>query len=344
MEYITTNEQLAKAAQEWGEKKEIGIDIECENNLHHYGAYIALVQISTKTKDYVVDVLAVTEFSPLIEVLENSAIEKIFHDVGFDLRIIHKEFDCRPKNLFDTQIAALLLGKEKIGLDSLLEGLGVKKEKKFQMADWTKRPLKKEMLEYAVKDTAYLIRLRDMLRKELEKKGRLAWVEEECNHVENNEWEYKEGGFFDLKGLQTLSGKERAVLKRLYALRDRLARKVDRPVHYIISTKRLVTLAQDPPKDWRRLHSVHPIVKRQARDFSDAVRKGRQEHVELPKKEKYRFAPADKLKLEKLGKLRNAIGEKLGIAGHLIMNKEQMQQMVLGKNMLRKWQKELVKI
>jgi ribonuclease D len=345
MDFIETQEQLEKAAKEWSKGKEIGIDIECENNLHHYGSYIALVQISTKDKDYVLDILAIKDFSPLILLLENKNVQKIFHDVGFDLRIIHKEFNCRPKNLFDTQMAALLLGKEHLSLGALLEEyLDIKKEKKFQMADWTKRPLTDAMLSYAVKDTAHLIKLKNILVKELKNKDRLSWVEEECDFIEDNEWEYNEGGFFDLKGIRNITDVERAVMKRLFKLRDKLAEEVDRPVHFIFPNKRMFQFTQDLPKDWTAVKGVHPIVKQRSYLFMKEVKQGLSESIAMPEVKRLRFSVEDKSKLEQLNVKRNFIAKNLGIAGHLIMNKEQMQKIVATGKMdcLRSWQKKLI--
>ena len=119
--YITTIEELEVAAKEWSEEKELAIDLECENNLHHYGLKIALIQISSRIHHWIVDTLALKDLKPLIKVLEDQKVMKVFHDVGFDFRILKKELDCNPKNIFDTQIAALFCRREEIGLGNLYE-------------------------------------------------------------------------------------------------------------------------------------------------------------------------------------------------------------------------------
>jgi len=143
--YIDDKRSLEEASKEW-DIKTIGVDLECENNLHHYGAYISIIQLSDGKKQWIIDCLKIKDISPVLDMFTNKNIQKIFHDVSFDLRIIHHQYKCRPKNIFDTQIAAILLGKTDLGLGSLLhEYFKIKKEQKFQMADWTKRPIEMSM-------------------------------------------------------------------------------------------------------------------------------------------------------------------------------------------------------
>ena len=181
--FIDDFEKLTNESRKWNELKEIAIDIECENNLHHFGAYISLIQLSSRGKNWVIDALAVKDLSPFLNILENKNIQKVIHDVSFDLRILNQQ--AKTLNIYDTQLAALFLGKENLGLKNLLEDyFGIHKQKKFQRVDWTRRPLSKEMLAYAVQDSAYLLQLKDKLDAELSAKGRLSWVEEECALLE----------------------------------------------------------------------------------------------------------------------------------------------------------------
>ncbi len=342
--YVDTKDALLEAARHWNLSTELAVDLECENNLHHYGAYVSLIQISDQQQNWVVDVLALQEIQPLLDVLENRSIQKMFHDISFDFRILYQQFSCRPKNIFDTQVAALLLGKEHIGLGDLLkEYLGMEKERKFQMADWTKRPLDTQMLSYAAKDTLYLLQLRDILKKELQQKGRLSWAEEEFAALEQVEFTYKEQRFMDVRGVKDFSPEQLAMFKKLFLLRQRLAKKVDRPVHFIINNARLKEYALHPPQ-WEKLRGVHPVVRREAAFFYNAVEEGKSEAVKIPGKEKKRSTPEQKQLFENLNEIQQNLVRKLGIKGHLIVNKEQMGEMVFAGNIkcLRKWQKKLL--
>ncbi|MFC1723570.1 hypothetical protein ACFL0V_05510, partial [Nanoarchaeota archaeon] len=95
--YIDTPEKLASESKKW--TSDLGIDLECENNLHHFGEYIAIIQISNGKEHWVVDVLVLDDIKPVIRMLESTKIQKIFHDCNFDLRILDKQFGCKPKNI-----------------------------------------------------------------------------------------------------------------------------------------------------------------------------------------------------------------------------------------------------
>ena len=346
--FIDTVQKLEVAAKQWRKEKVLAIDLECENNLHHYGSYLALIQISSKTEHWIIDLLALKEVDPLVKILQNPKIQKVFHDVGFDFRILHHQLKCRPKNIFDTQVAALLLGRTELGLGSLLEHyLELKKESKFQMADWTKRPLTKEMLEYAIKDTKYLIRIRDLLIQDLKKKNRVAWAEEEFKYIQNKNVVYKEGGYKDITGYKSMEPHQRAILKRLFIQREKLAKKVDRPVHFILATKKIVSFAIKPPKnllEWRKMRQVHPVVRNYAKIFFDEVQKGKKESIKIIIPKKKHYTPAQKEKLKQLADLREKIGTKLHLPKHLILSTEQMHHITIDGNLdsLRSWQKKLV--
>ncbi len=343
--YIDTKEELAETAGKWNEISDLAIDIECENNLHHYGAYVSLIQISDGKENWIVDVLKLKEIKPLLEVLENPRVLKVFHDVSFDFRILNNEFHCRPRNIFDTLMAAQLLGKENIGLASLLEEyLHIKKEVKMQTADWTRRPLSSEMLSYAAKDVMYLVKLKDLLEEELKKKERLSWVKEEFEEIEKTEFIYKESDFWEISGMRQISPEQLGVFKKLFLLRSRLAKMVDRPVHFVISNRLMRQLAVDPPQNWEKLRGVHPIVRQNARQFEEAVSEGKKMPVFLPKKKRIFHSSQQKLFFEKLYELQAKAAEKIAIKGHLIINKEQMDKIVTERktDCLRNWQKELL--
>jgi ribonuclease D len=346
--YVDTEDKLVQAFKEWNSCSELGIDIECENNLHHYGAYISIVQISSKDKNWVVDIINLKNVPLLVQILENKNIIKIFHDVSFDFRILQHQLNCKPKNVFDTQVAALLLGKKDIGLGALLqEYFNVKKEAKFQMADWTKRPLTPEMLSYAVKDTNKLIDLKRILMDEIISKNRLSWIEEECALIEKTDYLYKEGDFFDVKGINKLSNSERAVLKKMFDIREFLAKKVNRPVHFIISTSKMVEFAKNNPSlnDWLNMKGVHPIVRVKAKLFYEEILKAKKTEIPLPKLGARKFyTQPQKDEFERYNQIRDVLSERLGLEKHMILSKDQIRDIVVTGKMdtLSNWQKVLV--
>ncbi len=245
-------------------KDVIAIDLECENQLHHYGCFISLIQASTETEDYVIDVLSEKNPKTILEILEDEKIQKVFHDVDFDFRILDEQFSCKPKNIFDTKLAAELLGKEKIGLSSLLKDyFNLKKQSRFQMADWTKRPISKEMLEYAVNDTAHLLKLKNIFEKELKEKQLWQEALKRFKEIENKDFKLKKQNYTDIKGFRYLEKKEKEQLENLFKFRDFWARKLDRPPHFIMSNKKMIEFVKNPP-EWKNVKGVHPIVRKRS--------------------------------------------------------------------------------
>ncbi len=158
-------------------------------SFHKYHDRIYLVQLSTRADTAILDPLALTDLTPLGLLLADRAVEKVFHDADYDLRILDRDYGFRAANLSDTRIAAQLSGEPAIGLAALLEKyVGVKVAKEHQKADWSQRPLPADMLAYAAADTRHLPALRDALLARLRELGRLAWAQEEFERLGALRW------------------------------------------------------------------------------------------------------------------------------------------------------------
>lgn len=345
--YVDSHTALNAAWNEWEGAEVLGIDTECENNLHYYGTFISIIQVSSRDHNWVVDVLKLQQIDPVLSMLEDPGVVKIFHDASFDLMMLYYQFRCRPRNIFDTQIASQFLGKKELGLGALLaEHFGASKESHFQMIDWTRRPLSKDMLSYAVGDTKYLIKLREILSGELKKNNRMHWVEEEFRAVEEKGLVYEEKGFMDFPGNALFTDRQRSVLKELFELRKKMANKANKPAYYIISTKRLTELVRSPPRsveEWAKVGGVHPIVRNNARLFHDGVAEGLKCEIKRPVVHKVHYSPKQAERMKTLSDMREKAAAELGIPKHLLLSKEQMQEIALSGhlNCLRNWQKEL---
>src|SRR6185295_19621316 len=174
---------------------------------------------------------AVESLAPLSLVLADPEVEIVFHDADYDLRLLDREYGFRATGVFDTRIAAQLLNEPGVGLAALLEKyLGVRLDKRFQRADWSARPLSAPMLTYAASDTRHLPELRDILKAQLEAKGRLGWAMEEfalLDDIRGTQTD-AEPGYLRIKGAKTLKGRQLAVLQELFAWRDGVAQRSDR--------------------------------------------------------------------------------------------------------------------
>jgi len=156
----------------------LALDTEADS-LHAYPEKVCLIQISTVAGDRLVDPLAPVNLDPFFAALNEHDL--IMHGADYDLRLLRKHHEFVPRAIFDTMLAARLLGERQFGLSSLVEKfLGVKLDKASQKADWARRPLTERMETYARNDTHHLKPLADKLRLELQQKGRLAWHQESC--------------------------------------------------------------------------------------------------------------------------------------------------------------------
>ncbi len=346
---VDTPGKLAEAAKEWERSKEFAVDTESENNMHHYGTYVSLIQISDGRKNWIVDAIRLKKVDPVIRLLEDPSRQKVFHDPDFDIRILRYQYMCSPRNIFDTQFAAILAGRKEIGLGYLLrEYFGVEKQKKFQKADWTKRPLTREMMEYAAGDVDHLLELRNLLKDELERIGRLRWAEQEFMSLDNSGIILRNPTYQDVKGIKKLKPEELSVFKQLYNLRENVAKRIDRPVHYVISNIILKQLSVNPPSSengWRSLNGVHPFVRRNAGMFMKAVIRARKTSIKMPPKAKKKMSERQKRNIDRLEEDRNAIAENLGIPAHLILSRNQMTDIAVTGNLgsLMSWQRYLLK-
>ncbi len=252
----------------------IAVDIEADS-LYHYFEKVCLIQISSDSRTFVVDPLAVRDLAPLGPLLEESRVEKVFHAANYDIYCLRRDYGFTFTNLFDTHVAAQLAGYEQLGLDVLMEKLlGVAHSKRRQRDDWSRRPLTAEQLEYAAMDTHHLLPLRDLLEQQLNEKGRLLWAQEEFRtlaSMETQEREFDPEGFRRIKGSKDLSLQQLAVLRALYLLRDRYAREMDIPPFKVMNNSVLMDLAHHPPRSASEMFKRSGVSFRVARRFGGEI-------------------------------------------------------------------------
>jgi ribonuclease D len=294
--------------------------------------------------------------------MENPDIEIIFHDADYDLRMLDRDYGYHATRLFDTRVAAQLLNEPGIGLAALLEKyLGVILDKKYQRADWSRRPLLPEMLSYAAMDTMHLPELRDILRAQLADRGRLEWAEEEFDYLRHIRWTPGDDeGFWRLKGARVLRGHGIAVLRELYQWRDQLARQLDRAPFRILNNESLLELAKAQPRDRTALNAVRglgPDTKnRRGSELLAAIERGLSVPLsDIPRLDRGpRVRPEPELveRLERLKTARNAAAARLELAPGLLCPNGTLERIARADPRteadlativeLRKWQRKVV--
>jgi ribonuclease D len=279
-EIVATPRSLLALVERLIHEPLLAVDLEADS-LHHYQEKVCLIQISTPAESVIIDPLALPELSPLAPVLADHAIRKIFHGADYDIRSLHRDFGIEVCNLFDTMIACQFLGEKEVGLAAvLLKRFGEELDKRYQKADWSKRPLSSDLIEYAVRDTSLLIELYGQLAEELREKGRLAWVEEESQLLAGVRAGSREADTLLLrfKGAARMEPRTLAVLEELLRFRDGLAREYDLPPFKILGSDTLRQLAENKPQrqsDLDGINGLSPkLCKRYGRGILEATARG----------------------------------------------------------------------
>ena len=329
--YIDKQKDLENLAHDLANEPKIAIDTE-SNSLYAYQEQVCLIQFSTPTQDYLLDPLALPNLDILAPIFANPKIEKVFHAAEYDLICLKRDFDFHFVNLFDTLVAARILGYTKVGLGNLLaQKFGVKVNKKFQKADWGKRPLSKDMLNYARLDTHYLIKMRTMLKKELKEKGYWQLAQEDfeigadmeraINRTPLPIWER-------VGGRHKLAPRQATVLNELSLEREHLAKKLKRPPFKIIGNKRLIQLAEEEPRSYHELER-NLLTPRQSAHFGKAflaaIQRGQKADL-VKRTPRRRHSDIYKYRYEILRQWRKEKAKKLGVESDIILPRFLMER------------------
>ena len=289
-EYLDRVPDVDRFLSEISGVTEVALDTEGAS-FHRFLDRIYLLQLSTRERSAIIDPLPIGSPAQLGKLVESGSVEVVFHDADYDLRLLHQDYGWHVTNIFDTRIAAQLLGIKSFGLAALLEQFfDVKLDKKHQRADWSMRPLTPDMLEYAAQDTRFLLQLKDQLQAELERRGRLHWAREEFARLEGTRWEAEEEmeGFLRLKGARDLTRRELAVLREVANWRDTVAAQLDRATFRVMGNEVLFELARRAPRSVSELGAIKGMpkgmIERAGSDIISAIRRGMEApEAELPK-------------------------------------------------------------
>ena len=241
---IASAGQLASLLPQIENVDRVAVDTEADS-LHCYREKLCLLQIGLPSRDYIVDPLADVDLAPLCAALESK--EVVLHGADFDLRLLRRGLDFAARRIFDTVIAARLLGIREFSLTALVKRLfGVELGKGSQKANWARRPLPTRMLEYAMNDTHYLLPLADCLESQLRERDRLDWLRQSCQRAIEQaavQRVREENELWRIRGSGSLRGREAAVLRALWQWREKEAEVADRPPFHILQNHELLNAA-----------------------------------------------------------------------------------------------------
>jgi ribonuclease D len=325
---IDTKEKLAAflpvvRAADW-----IAVDTEADS-LHAYPEKVCLIQISTTAGDRLVDPLADLSIDPLLDAL--SGHQLIMHGADYDLRLLYKHHAFTPGSIFDTMLAARLLGHRQFGLSALVETiLGAKLDKGPQKADWARRPLTERMENYARNDTLHLKPLANRLMADLTEKHRLDWHRETCARlifdcsqpapdVSDTVWR--------IKGSHVLNRAGLGVLRELWQWREEEAIAANRPPFFILAHDKLVAMAESAAAgdDSVERHFPRHLSPRRREGIAKAIRAALicppDTHPEILRNRTRRPSEAERRRYHQLEQRRDAVAHHLGLDATLIASR-----------------------
>ncbi|HEY3757571.1 MAG TPA: HRDC domain-containing protein [Opitutaceae bacterium] len=358
-ELISTTAQLTPLYNALDKAKEVALDTEADN-MYHYRVRVCLLQFHIAGEVFLVDVLGKIELTPLWTRLAQKHL--VMHGSDFDLRLLHDLCRFQAKSLFDTMLAAQLLGRQRIGLAPLLEDhFGVQLDKNGQKANWSKRPLTPKLLDYAALDVWHLFELRDLLTRDLSKAHRVKWLEQQCQAQiaagcdgfappGENDWRIGKS--------ERLRGRPLAVLHAVWHWREQQAQRLDTPPFKVCSNDlllRIATTAQDRETVEGILEGLH-LGKRHDRIISSltaAVQGGLERDPQTLPRRPGRdpthspLTQAEIARLERIKDDRDKVAAKLGFEATLIANRSQLAQIARAPDkldeLLLPWQADLLR-
>lgn len=291
----------------------VAIDTE-SNSLFAYREQVCLIQFSIaqnertgEQQDYLLDPLALPDLSGLGALFADPKIEKVFHAGEYDLICLKRDFGFKFVNLFDTMIAARILGRTSVGLAAILEqAFGVVLDKHYQRANWGARPLNPEMLGYARLDSHYLIPLRHMLCPELQAAGRWELAVEDFYRLCNVAVPELNGDMLwrVISGRET-TPRQSAILQELCAFRDQQARRLNLPVFKVLGNDLLYDIARLCPQTRAALAEVEGMNPRLLDRFGNGLLEALQRGLTAKPVTRIHNARPDDAYLERLELLRN---------------------------------------
>jgi len=355
VEVVSQTAQLDVAVKAMLGSQDIALDTE-SNSFHHYPEQLCLIQIATRHMVYVIDTIVLNEIAALKEVMDDS-ITKVVHGADYDIRSLDRHYGFRIRNLYDTNIAARFAGLTRVGLAALLEdllGITIPKSKRLQRADWGRRPLSVESLNYAAADVRHLFALREALDQRLHKLGRTEWVAEECARLEEVRYAAPnlEAAYLSVKGARDLDGRGLAILRSLFLFREEEARRQHRPPFFIIPDTALISIATSPTATLSEIPSLGQTgLQRFGHGLQQALREGLAASPirRLPTMTNKRMSREQVQRLGHLKAWRISLGITLSLDPSLLWPMASLERLAKAPNMLdselnsadiRRWQRD----
>jgi ribonuclease D len=333
--WVDRPEILNRMVTDLSHQQLVALDTE-SNSLFAYQEQVCLVQVSTESTNYLIDTLALRNLSPLIPIINDPHIEKIFHAAEYDLICLKRDFGFQFNHIFDTMVSGRILGKTSLSLGGILEEeFNLVLDKGYQRANWGMRPLPPKQLIYAVEDVHYLIPLRHRLQQELESKGLWLLAQEDFNRLCNMEApEYSNSGDVCIKvdAHRDLTSRQMTILTELCRYRDQQARKTNLPPFKVIGKETLIDLAVEAPHTVEELrqipHMTPRVISRHGEGLLQAIDRGlKGKLVQKPTCQRRDERMAERI--ERLRSWRKRTAQMQGVESDVILPKDTLEAIAL---------------
>jgi ribonuclease D len=347
---LASTEELNAWCDAQGPAQRIAVDTEGDS-LHCYFEKLCLIQLSVLDQDLIVDPLSGIDFTRFNQFLLDRVA--VFHGCDYDLRMLRRGAGFVPGAVFDTYLAARLLGIKEVGLASLVKSyFGLDLPKSSQKANWARRPLTSVMLDYAINDTKYLLTLADRLEAQLREINRWPWYEESCARAVAATAEDRERDperVWKVAGSAVLSPYGLAVLRELWFWRDTEAQKVDRPSFQIMRNEELIQLAKNAVSGAKlRPPSWLPNARRRRLEetIEQALQIPESAWPQRAKSVRVRSSPEQEQRLDQLRAKRDAVSTELGLDPAIVASRGILEAVSRepesAPKMLMDWQRALL--
>ncbi|MCY4514266.1 MAG: ribonuclease D [Candidatus Tectomicrobia bacterium] len=360
--YIESSEPLRHLCKQAQREGRLAIDLEFirENT---YAPQLALIQVAVSDTCAIVDPLTVQDLSPLLEVLTDTEILKVLHAAGQDIEVLHWHAGIIAVPIFDTQVAASLVGLgEQLSYGRLVDALlGISLTKGESYSDWLRRPLLPSQTKYALDDVRYLLPMQDRLSKRLSDMGRASWAADECRKSSNPALYERDPQtlYRRIRNGRNLASQGLAVLRELAIWRDEEARQRNRPVGRVLSNEVLVDLARRTPQTQDDLQRLRGLPQREFERSAEALLAAVQRGLAVPEADQpqaenreHRLTPAEELIVKFLDTSLKALSQREKLPPSFIGNRGDLETLVRryrkdrltteGSPMLEGWRGELV--
>jgi ribonuclease D len=340
---IETRDDLASFCEQIAGADYIAVDTEFVRDKTYYPR-LCLIQIASPEHIACIDPIVLKDLSPLATVLDNPEQIKIFHAARQDLEILYAELDVMPKPVFDTQIAATLLGLgEQIGYGNLVKAyLNVSLSKQHARADWEQRPLNQEQLAYAADDVRYLIQMYPLILRDLDKHGRRDWLENDFACLTDpSQYQIElDEQWQRVSGHQKLRRKQLAILQELCIWRERTAMDKDKPRKWIIADNNLIAIATQMPRSINKLSNIRglspSIIEKHGKAIINCVTRAldKPEDQWPSAKKRYQLNKNQEATVDALIAIAKLKAAEHSINVGAILNRIELEKLVLGENEL----------